>query len=64
MTKTENRLGGVLGTLGSLRPRLGTRTVLEISILGLVVVLAIIFRVLRVRWGLTWMATTPCSSTG
>ena len=51
MTKTENRLGGVLGKLGSLRPRLGTRTVLEISILGLVVVLAIIFRVLRVRWG-------------
>ena len=53
MTRTtkQGRLSGILGGVSSLRPRLSRKTALEISILGMVLVLAIIFRVMRVRWG-------------
>ncbi len=53
MTKTtkQSRLSGILDGISSLRPRLSRKTALEVSILGMVLVLAIIFRVMKVRWG-------------
>ena len=51
MTEKQGRLSGILGGLTSFRPRLSRRTALEASILGMVLVLAIIFRIMKVRWG-------------
>jgi dolichyl-diphosphooligosaccharide--protein glycosyltransferase len=48
---TGGRLGGISGSLTSLRSRLGGGRVLEFTILGLVIILAIIFRVIRIKWG-------------
>jgi len=48
---TQERLSGILGNISSFRPRLNRRTALEAAVLGMVVVLAIIFRAMRVRWG-------------
>lgn len=53
MTKTtrDSRLGDLLGGITSFRPSLSRSTALEISILGMVLVLAVIFRIIKVRWG-------------
>ena len=53
MTRTtkQGRLSGILGGVTSFRPRLSRKTALEASLLGMILVLAIIFRVMRVRWG-------------
>jgi dolichyl-diphosphooligosaccharide--protein glycosyltransferase len=53
MTKAtkQGRLSGILGGVTSFRPRLSRRTALEASILGMVLVLAILFRIMKVRWG-------------
>jgi hypothetical protein len=48
---TSGRLGGISGSLSSLRSRLDGGNVLEFTILGLVIILAIIFRVIRIKWG-------------
>jgi dolichyl-diphosphooligosaccharide--protein glycosyltransferase len=50
-TTKKGRLNGVLGSVSSFRPRLNRNAALEASILGMVLVLAIIFRIMRVRWG-------------
>jgi len=50
-------LKGTLGRFASIRMRM--RTVLEASVLVLVVVLAIIFRVLPIRWGAYFTAYDP-----
>ena len=52
-------LAGALGRIASLRLRLRRRGVLEASVLGLVVVLAIIFRILPIRWGAYFTAMDP-----
>jgi dolichyl-diphosphooligosaccharide--protein glycosyltransferase len=44
-------LGGALGGVGSFLPRLSTRTLLEASTLGLVLVIAVVFRMIKIRWG-------------
>ena len=53
MAKTglRGRLGGALGGVGSLLPRLSTKALLEASTLGLVLVLAVVFRMIKIRWG-------------
>ncbi|MDH5199599.1 MAG: glycosyltransferase family 39 protein [Candidatus Bathyarchaeota archaeon] len=53
MAKTglRGRLGGALGGVGSLLPRLNTKALLEASTLGLVLVLAVVFRMIKIRWG-------------
>ena len=48
---TRGRLDGVTGSLASLRSRLGGGRALELTILGLIIILAITFRVLRIKWG-------------
>jgi len=58
-TTDKGRFGALSGTLGSLTPRLTRRTALELAILGLVVVLAILFRAMRVRWGAYMDAFDP-----
>ena len=52
-------MNGVLGRLDSLRPRMSNRTLLEVVILCLVVVIAVIYRVVRVRWGAYMDAYDP-----
>ena len=52
-------LTGVLGRLVSLRVGLGGRAALEVSALGLVVVIAVILRVLPLRWGPYFTAYDP-----
>jgi dolichyl-diphosphooligosaccharide--protein glycosyltransferase len=47
----QGRVGNLLGNITSLRPRLSRRKALEISVLGMTLVLAVVFRVIRVRWG-------------
>jgi asparagine N-glycosylation enzyme membrane subunit Stt3 len=61
MTKTtdQGRSGALTGALGSLMPRITRRTALELAVLGLVVVLAILFRAMRVRWGAYMDAFDP-----
>jgi dolichyl-diphosphooligosaccharide--protein glycosyltransferase len=61
MTKNtdQGRFGALSGTLGSLTPRITRRTALELAILGLVVVLAVLFRAMRVRWGAYMDAFDP-----
>jgi dolichyl-diphosphooligosaccharide--protein glycosyltransferase len=61
MTKTtdKGRFGALTGTLGSLTPRITRRTALELAVLGLVVVLAVLFRAMRVRWGAYMDAFDP-----
>ena len=49
--KARGRVGDILGRVLSFRPSLSRRTVLEASILGMALVLAVVFRVIRVRWG-------------
>ncbi|MCW4036564.1 MAG: glycosyltransferase family 39 protein, partial [Candidatus Bathyarchaeota archaeon] len=51
MARKTGLVGGFLGRVSSLRPRLDTRTVLEASTLCMALVLAVVFRVLKVRWG-------------
>jgi dolichyl-diphosphooligosaccharide--protein glycosyltransferase len=52
MSKNRSgRLDGASGSLASLRSRLAGERTLEFTILGLVIILAIIFRVLRLKWG-------------
>ena len=46
-----DRVGDILGNIASLRPRLSRRKALEASTLGMILVLAVIVRVIRVRWG-------------
>jgi dolichyl-diphosphooligosaccharide--protein glycosyltransferase len=46
-----NRLDGVSSSLTSFRSRLTGERALELTILVLVIILAIIFRVLRIKWG-------------
>jgi len=56
---TQERLGGILGNITSFRPKINRRTALEAAVLGMVVVLAIIFRVMRIRWGAYMDAFDP-----
>jgi dolichyl-diphosphooligosaccharide--protein glycosyltransferase len=58
-TTDHGRFGALTGTLGSLTPRITRRTALELAVLGLVVVLAVLFRALRVRWGAYMDAFDP-----
>lgn len=53
MAKTSmlGRLGSLLRGISRLRPKLARRTILEASILGMVLVIAVVFRVIRIRWG-------------
>ena len=51
MARRTGMVGGFLGRVSSLRPRLDTRTVLEASTLCMALILAVVFRVLKVRWG-------------
>jgi dolichyl-diphosphooligosaccharide--protein glycosyltransferase len=58
-TTDQGRSGALTGVLGSLTPRITRRTALELAVLGLVVVLAVLFRVMRVRWGAYMDAFDP-----
>lgn len=58
-TTDQGRFGGLTGALGSLMPRINRRTAIELAVLGLVVVLAVLFRVMRVRWGAYMDAFDP-----
>ena len=55
----QGRFGALTGTLGSLTPRITRRTAIELAVLGLVVVLAVLFRVMKVRWGAYMDAFDP-----
>jgi dolichyl-diphosphooligosaccharide--protein glycosyltransferase len=64
MTKSTEQskfsnLMGAMSSIVSFRPQLSRRTALEASILGMVIVLAIIFRVIRIQWGLYLDAYDP-----
>ncbi|KON31091.1 hypothetical protein AC482_01895 [miscellaneous Crenarchaeota group-15 archaeon DG-45] len=52
-------LAGALGRLAFLRVRMGRRTILEAAVMGLVLVLAVVFRVLPIRWGAYFNAMDP-----
>jgi dolichyl-diphosphooligosaccharide--protein glycosyltransferase len=58
-TTDQGRFGGLTGALGSLKPRITRRTAIELAVLGLVLVLAVLFRVMRVRWGAYMDAFDP-----
>ncbi|UCH58042.1 MAG: glycosyltransferase family 39 protein, partial [Candidatus Bathyarchaeota archaeon] len=58
-TTRQGRFSGLLGGLASLRPRVSRRTALEVSILGMIIVLAVLFRTMRVRWGAYMDAYDP-----
>ncbi|RLG94966.1 hypothetical protein DRO27_04205 [Candidatus Bathyarchaeota archaeon] len=58
-TTDQGRFGALTGTLGSLMPRITRRTALELAVLGMVVVLAVLFRAMRVRWGAYMDAFDP-----
>jgi len=58
-TTDRGRFGALTGTLGSLTPRITRRTALELAVLGMVVVLAVLFRAMRVRWGAYMDAFDP-----
>jgi len=51
MTSMLGRFGSLLRGISRLRPRLARRTILEASILGMVLVIAVVFRVIKIRWG-------------
>jgi asparagine N-glycosylation enzyme membrane subunit Stt3 len=55
----QSRVGNLLGNITFFRPRLSRRKALEVSVLGMTLVLAIIFRVIRVRWGAYMDAFDP-----
>jgi dolichyl-diphosphooligosaccharide--protein glycosyltransferase len=61
MAKNTNqgRFGALSGTLGSLTPRITRRTAIELAVLGMVVVLAVLFRAMRVQWGAYMDAFDP-----
>ena len=40
-----------LGIITSIRPRMTSKTLLEVAMLAMIVILAVVFRVYRVRWG-------------
>ena len=58
-TTDRGRFGALTGTLGSLTPRITRRTAIELAVLGLVVVLAVLFRAIRVQWGAYMDAFDP-----
>ncbi len=43
----QSRLSGIT----SLRPRMTSKTLLEVAMLAMIVILAVVLRVYRVRWG-------------
>ncbi|MGD2200349.1 MAG: STT3 domain-containing protein [Candidatus Bathyarchaeota archaeon] len=55
----QDMLGGLRERLATLRVGLNRRTILEFSVLGMVVVLAVLFRTMKVRWGAYMDAYDP-----
>jgi len=59
LSKIGDSIGGALGKISFLRPRISQKRLLEISILSLIFIIALAFRVMKVRYGAYMDAFDP-----
>ena len=59
LSKIGDSIGGALGKISFLRPRISQKRLLEISILSLIFIIALAFRVMKVKYGAYMDAFDP-----
>ena len=59
MSKIGDSIGGALSKISFLRPRISQKRILEISILGIIFLIALTFRVIKVQYGAYMDAFDP-----